>query len=135
MGDWYLIGLLVGLGVALGIVAAAVVPRWVIAAVAAAVVAAAIGLLVDNWDEALGGVVGAIAGATGAVPVVSGALRRGGTRGGLLLFVGLGGLAAAALAFIPVVGYLEAIAVPAFGLRLRARAPERHAGLRTLARD
>jgi hypothetical protein len=43
-------------------------------------------------------------------------------------------LAGAALAFVPVVGYLEAIVVPALGLRLRRRAPERHAGLRTLAK-
>jgi hypothetical protein len=135
MGDWYTIGLLVGLGVALGILASTVVPRWVVAAVASAVVAAVIGLLVDNWDEALGGAVGGVAGAVGAAPVVAGALRRGGTRGGLALFVGLGALGAAALAFVPVVGYLEALAVPALGLRLRARAPERHAGLRTLARD
>jgi len=41
----------------------------------------------------------------------------------------------AALAFVPVVGYVEALAVPALGLRLRRRAPERHAGLRTLAKD
>ena len=33
------------------------------------------------------------------------------------------------------VGYLEAVAVPALGARLRSRAPERHAGLRSLARD
>jgi hypothetical protein len=135
MGDWYTIGLLVGLGVALGILASTVVPRWIVAAVAAAVVAAVIGLLVDNWDEALGGAIGGVAGAVGAAPVVAGALRRGGTRGGLALFVGLGALGAAALAFVPVVGYLEALAVPALGLRLRSRAPDRHAGLRTLAKD
>jgi hypothetical protein len=135
MGDWYVIGLLVGVGVALGVVAAAVVPRWLVATVAAAVGAALIGLLVQGWGGAIGGAVGGVAGSVGAVPVVAGALRRGGTRGGLLLFVALGGLAIAALAFIPVVGYLEAIALPVLGLRMRARAPERHAGLRTLARD
>ena len=42
---------------------------------------------------------------------------------------------APALAFVPVVGYLEALAVPLFGLRLRRNAPDKHAGLRTLARD
>jgi hypothetical protein len=41
----------------------------------------------------------------------------------------------AALAFVPVVGYLEALALPAFAARLRRRAPERYAGLRTLAKD
>jgi hypothetical protein len=135
MGGWYLIGVLVGIGVALGVVAAAVVPRVILAAVGAAVAAAVVGLLVQGWGGAIGGAVGGIAGSLGAVPVVAGALRRGGTRGGLLLFVALGALAIAALAFIPVVGYLEAVALPALGLRMRSRAPERHAGLRTLARD
>jgi hypothetical protein len=36
---------------------------------------------------------------------------------------------------VPVVGYLEAIAVPVLGLRLRRREGKRYAGLRTLARD
>ena len=44
-------------------------------------------------------------------------------------------LVGAALAFVPIVGYLEAAAVLALGARLRRRAPETHAGLRTLARD
>ena len=43
--------------------------------------------------------------------------------------------AAALLALVPVVGYIEAIAVAALGLRLRRRAGKRYAGLRTLARD
>ena len=47
----------------------------------------------------------------------------------------LAALVGAGLAFVPVVGYLEALAVPLFGLRLRRRAPDTHAGLRTLARD
>jgi len=34
-----------------------------------------------------------------------------------------------------VLGYLEALAVPLLGARLRRRAPDRHAGLRSLARD
>jgi len=135
MGEWYAIGVLVGLGVAIGILAAAIVPRWLVAAAGAAIVAAVVGFVFQGWPEAVGGAVGGIAGAAGAAPVVEGALRRGGTRGGLALLVGCGALVAAALAFIPVVGYLEAVAVPAFGLRLKSRAPDRHAGLRTLARD
>ena len=47
----------------------------------------------------------------------------------------LASLAGAALAFVPVVGYLEALAVPLLGLRLRRRAPDTHAGLRSLAKD
>ncbi|MDX6442626.1 MAG: hypothetical protein QOE43_2355, partial [Gaiellaceae bacterium] len=32
-------------------------------------------------------------------------------------------------------GYLEALALPVLAARLRRRAPERYAGLRTLAKD
>jgi hypothetical protein len=39
------------------------------------------------------------------------------------------------LAFVPLVGFLEAAAVPALAARMRRREPERYAGLRTLARD
>ena len=66
---------------------------------------------------------------------LAGTLRRGGTRGGTATLLALAALAGAALAFVPVVGYLEALAVPALGVRLRRRAPERHAGLRSLAKD
>jgi hypothetical protein len=41
----------------------------------------------------------------------------------------------AALAWIPVVGYLLALALPLVAVRLRRAQPERYAGLRTLARD
>ena len=41
----------------------------------------------------------------------------------------------AAVAWIPVVGYLEATLVPALAVRLRGRAGERYAGLRSLAKD
>jgi len=66
---------------------------------------------------------------------VAGALRRGGTRGGLATLVGLGAVGVAALAFVPGLGYVEALALPVLGLRLRRKTPERYAGLRTLARD
>jgi hypothetical protein len=135
MGDWYTVGLAVGLGVAVGVLAAGVVPRRCVAPVVAALVGVGIGFLVENWNEAVGGFAGGLLGGLGATPIVAGALRRGGTRGGLAAIVGLGALAAAALAFVPFVGYLEAVVLPALGLRLRAREPDRHAGLRTLARD
>jgi hypothetical protein len=64
-----------------------------------------------------------------------GTLRRGGARFGTAIFVALAALVLAALAWIPIVGYLEAVLVPAFAVRLRGRAPERYAGLRSLARD
>ena len=135
MGAWYTIGILVGLGAAFGILTAAVVPRVVVAALVAVAAGVAVGFLVFDWDEALGGAIGGALGGLGATPVVAGALRRGGTRGGTAVLVGAGALAAAGLAFVPVVGYLEAAVLPALGLRLRRREPERHAGLRTLARD
>jgi hypothetical protein len=134
MGAWYWIGVFAGVGAAFGLAAAAAFPRWLVAALPAAVLGAAVGYLALNWPEAIGGGVGGVAGAVGAAPVVAGALRRGGTRGGLAFFVGIGAAVAAALAFVPALGYLEALAVPAFGLRLRSRLPERYAGLRTLAR-
>jgi hypothetical protein len=43
--------------------------------------------------------------------------------------------AAAAIALIPAVGFVEAVAVPALAVQLRRKQPERYAGLRTLAKD
>jgi hypothetical protein len=135
MGAWYAIGVLAGVGAAFGLGAAVAVPRWLVAAVPAAVLGAVVGLFASHWPEAVGGAAGGVAGAIGAAPVVAGALRRGGTKAGLALFVGAGACIVAALAFIPGVGYAEAVALPALGLRLRSRLPDRFAGLRTLARD
>jgi len=135
VGGWYWIGVLAGLGAALGIAASGVLLRWQFAAVLAAVLGAAIGFGVFQWDEALAGAAGGIAGAFGISPLVTGALRRGGTRLGLAVFVLLGALLAAGLAFIPILGYVEAVLLPGVGLRTRRRTPEQHAGLRILARD
>jgi hypothetical protein len=135
VGAWYWIGVLAGLGAALGVAAAGILLRWPFAALLAVVAGAAIGFGVLHWSEALAGAVGGVAGAFGASPLVNGALRRGGTRLGLAIFVLAGGLLAAGLAFIPIAGYLEAVLLPGVGLRARRRAPEQHAGLRILARD
>ncbi len=135
MGDWYSIGILVGLGASIGVAAVAALARTVPAFVVAAVVSVAIGLIFGQWDEAVGGLVGAACGAFGAGPIVTGALRRGGTRGGTAILLGLVSLVGVALAFVPVLGYLEALAVPVLGARLRRRSPDRHAGLRVLSRD
>jgi hypothetical protein len=101
---------------------------------------AALGFAIDEWQP--GGwidvVVAAIAGLLGllgAAQVVGGALRRGGTRGGTATLVGGGALVLAGAAFIPVVGYLEAVALPAVAARLKRTQPETYAGLRSLARD
>jgi hypothetical protein len=135
MGGWYTIGIVVGLGVACGILTAAVVPRVVVAALVAIAAGVAVGFLAFDWGEAVGGAVGGALGGLGATPIVAGALRRGGTRGGTAVLVAAGAVLAAGLAFVPVVGYLEAVVLPALAVRLRRREPERHAGLRTLARD
>lgn len=135
MGDWYTIGILVGLGAAIGVAATGTLRHVIAGAVTAAAAAVAIGLVFWQWDEAVGGLVGACCGAFGSAPLVAGTLRRGGTRGGTAALLALAALAGAALAFVPVLGYLEAVAVPALGVRLRRRAPDRHAGLRSLARD
>ena len=135
MGDWYTIGILVGVGTALGVAATGVARRALVGLVPAVAIAVAIGFVFAQWDQAVGGLVGAVCGALGSAPVVAGALRRGGTRGGTALLLGLVALAGAALALVPVVGYLEAVAVPVLGARLRRRSPDTHAGLRTLARD
>jgi hypothetical protein len=80
-------------------------------------------------------VIGGVAGATAAAVVVVGALRRGGTRGGLALIVATVSAGLAGLAFVPIVGYLEVVSLPALAARLRRTAAEKYAGLRSLARD
>jgi hypothetical protein len=135
MGSWYTIGLLAGLGVAVGVLAAGLFPRLAAAALGAAVVAVGIGFARFDWDEAVAGAVGGALGALGATVIVTGALRRGGTRSGTAVLVGVAAVVAAGLAFVPALGYLEAVVLPALALRLRRREPERYAGLRTLARD
>jgi hypothetical protein len=139
VGSWYWIGVCTGLGVAVGVLLAGLFAGTRFALTAALVLSAgagvAIGYGLGQWDEAIGGGVGGALGALGAAQLVIGTLRRGGARFGTAIFVALAALVLAALAWIPIVGYLEAVLVPAFAARLRGRAPERYAGLRSLARD
>jgi hypothetical protein len=136
--DVYWVGVLSGLGSAAGLLCGAALAgvRYglTVAALVAALAGGFLGLAIDGWAEALGGVVGAGAGVLAAGQIVPGALRRGGTRGGTLTLVGGGALVVAALAFIPLVGYLEAVGLPVLGARLRSREPKRYAGLRILDR-
>jgi hypothetical protein len=140
MGAWYWIGVSAGLGAAAGIFIAGVSAKAL--AVAAAVSTAAglgLGFAIDawqpgSWGDVVAGAVGGLLAAFGAATVVRGALRRGGTRGGTAILVAGAALVAAGLAFVPALGYLEAVALPAFAARLRRRQPERYAGLRTLAK-
>ena len=141
MGAWYWIGVSVGLGAAAGVLVAGFAARVVIAAVvvAAAASASASAMRSTPGSPAAGAIssaerVGGLAGALGALQIVRGALRRGGTAGGTAALVAVAALIAAGLAWIPAVGYLEALALPVLAARLRRRAPERYAGLRTLAK-
>jgi hypothetical protein len=145
MGAWYWIGVSAGLGGAVGMLVAAAVGAavrivLVAAGVAAVLAGAGLGFGIDEWqpggwvDIALGAG-GALLGLVGAVPIVGGALRRGGTRGGTGTLVGGGAFVVAALAWIPAVGYVIALVLPFLAMRIRRAQPERYAGLRTLARD
>jgi len=139
VGSWYWIGVCAGLGLAVGVLLAGIFAGTRIALTAALVLAAAagvgIGLGLGEWDEAIGGGAGGALGALGAAQLVMGTLRRGGARFGTAIFIGIAAVVLAAVAWIPIAGYLEAALVPAFAARLRGRAPERYAGLRSLARD
>ncbi len=144
MGSWYWIGASVGLGTAAGVLLAGLAGRARAAVIVAAIVAGGVGAALGfgiaawqagGWIDRLGGIAGGLAGSLGATPIVAGALGRGGTRGGTATLVGGAAFLVAAAAWIPVVGYLEALAVPALAVRLRRARPERYAGLRTLARD
>jgi hypothetical protein len=70
----------------------------------------------------------------GAGVLVAGVAARVAIAAAVLALAAGAGLVAAGLAWVPVVGYLEALALPAVAARLRRRAPERYAGLRTLAK-
>jgi hypothetical protein len=144
MGSWYWIGLCAGLGAGTGVLLACLAGAARAVLIAAGVLAVAagagIGFAVDSWQpggwgDVVAGVLGGLAGAFGAAQVVRGALRRGGTRGGTAALVAGAALLVAALALVPALGYLEAVALPVLAARLRRRAPERYAGLRTLAKD
>jgi hypothetical protein len=139
MGALYVIGVFAGLGVAAGVLLAALaaplrggLPLALLLGVAAG---AGGGILLAEWPEAAAAGVGGALGALGGSQLVLGALRRGGGRGATTLLVGAGALLLAALALVPVVGYLLAVVVPALAARLRARSGRTYAGLRILARD
>jgi hypothetical protein len=139
VGDWYWIGVCAGLGVGIGVLLAGVVGATRALLAGALVIAGGLGVLVGfgvgEVDEAIGGGAGGVLGALGGAQVVAGTLRRGGGRFGTAVFVGIAAVILAAIAWIPGAGYLEAAVVPALAGRLRRRAPERYAGLRSLARD
>ena len=138
MGSWYWIGLAVGLGVALGVLCAGALASSRLGTLVAVLLAAGGGILIGlglgEWGEALGGAIGGVLGVGGSAQFVQGALRRGGTQLATAVWIALGALLIGALALIPVVGYLEAVALPIIGVRLRTRMPKKYAGLRSLAK-
>lgn len=122
--DWYWVGVALGLGVTAGVPGLRRDGSRVLALVVVVLVAVAAGLiaaLAVPWAP-IATLVGVAIGvfsfrrlARAAVPAAA--------------------IAAGVLAFVPVAGYLEAVAAPLLGERLRRRAGSRYAGLRVLARD
>jgi hypothetical protein len=139
MDDLYWLGVFLGLGVAIGVLLAGLLGAsragLLVAVAVAAVAAFVVGLVLAEEPEAAAGAIGGIFGAAATAEIVRGALRRGGARWGTAVLVAAGAVAVAALAFVPLVGYLETLALPALAIRMRRGVPERYAGLRTLARD
>jgi hypothetical protein len=121
--DWYWLGVLLGLGVVAGAIGREtrrpVYGGVSLAALVAALVVAFLGL---EWWGVLAFV--------GAGVLSWLALRRLSRSARLIASIGT-----FALAFVPALGYLLAVAAPAAGVRLGRRAGSRYAGLRVLAKD
>jgi hypothetical protein len=139
MRDIYWVGVFLGLGLGIGVLLAGVLGAsraGALAAIALAAVAGfALGIVLGDEPEAAAAAIGGIFGAAATAEIVRGGLRRGGARLGTALLVAAAALAVAAAAFVPLVGYLETLALPVLAMRMRRRQPERYAGLRSLARD
>jgi hypothetical protein len=139
MWEWYRIGVAAGIGAGIALLAAGWLarnrPGALLTILIGAAVGIAVGFALGNWKDAVGGAIGGVLGGLGGIPLAAGTLRRGGTASGTGILIGVAGLAIAALALVPFLGYLEALALPALAVRARRREPERYAGLRTLARD
>jgi hypothetical protein len=139
MEEVYWVGVLLGLGVGIGVLLAGLFgagrPALVAATVLGAALGAGLGLTLGGIEDAVAGGIGGLLGAVGTQQVLAGTLRRGGTRAAAALLLAVAGLAVGVLAFVPLLGFLEAVTVPVLGARMRRREPERYAGLRSLARD
>jgi membrane associated rhomboid family serine protease len=139
MADVYWIGVFLGLGLGVGVLLAGLLGAsragLLVALALAAVAGFVVGIALSDEPQAAAGAIGGIFGSIGTAEIVRGALRRGGARMGTALLVAFAALVVAALAFVPLVGYLETLALPVLAARMRRRQPERYAGLRSLARD
>ncbi len=138
MGDWYEIGVALGIGLAVGLLLAGVLAGWryglVVSTLGALAIGIGAGLLVKGWLGLPGSMLGALIGAVSASIIARGALRRGATPGGTAFLIGSAALAVGILAIVPVAGYVLAVVIPAVAARRARREPDRHAGLRTLAK-
>ena len=127
-----------GVGAALGVLAAGLLARWdrapFGAALAGLVAGALVGWLVFDWKAGVAGAVGGALGGFGAGVFARGGVRRGGTPAGTAVLFAGAAVVVLALALIPIVGFLEAVAIPVLALRARRRGGEKYAGLRTLAK-
>lgn len=136
---WYTAGLVAGFGLALGVLVAGILATVrggvLVAFLAGLAGGAVIGALPWGWEEAVAGGFGGAMGGLGTVQFVRGALGRGGTRGATAVLVAVGAAVLAVLALVPLLGYVEAVIVPAAARRLSRRAGRTYAGLRILARD
>ncbi len=138
MDDLYTIGMSLGLGLAAGVLLAGVLAGWrhgrlasIIGALGVGVVA---GLLVRGWLGLPGGLAGGIIGAVSAGTIVRGALRRGATIGPTAFLLVCAAMVIATASLIPLVGFVLAVVLPVVAYRRTRSEPERHGGLRTLAK-
>jgi phosphoglycerol transferase MdoB-like AlkP superfamily enzyme len=121
--DWYWLGVLLGLGVADGVIGREVRrPLLGTASLALFGASIVIAFLALEWWAFLAFVAAAL--------VSWLALRRLSPAARLVA-----ALAAAAIAFVPALGYALAVGAPIAGVRLGRRANSRFAGLRVLAKD
>jgi hypothetical protein len=138
VGAWYTIGLCLGLGLAIGIALSGILSvnraGTLVAVLAGVAGGAAAGYAIGDVPETVAGAVAGAVGALSAAAVVKGARRRGATRLGLAAYLGAAAVLVLLVAFIPIVGYLVTVVLPALALRMRGRQAARYAGLRTLAR-
>jgi hypothetical protein len=138
VGAWYTIGLCLGLGLGFGVILSGLLGANAvgtgIAALAGVAAGAALGYAVGDLAETIAGGAAGFVGALAAAAVVHGAMRRGATRLGVAAYLGMVGLLVCLLALIPLVGYVETVALPLLAARMRGRQAARFAGLRTLAK-
>jgi len=119
--DWYWLGVVLGLGITAGVALGARRLSLVAFPIAALAALFIVGATLPVWAGA------AFFGGAGLSALLLRTLAAGAVPAAVLL--------AGALAFVPGVGYLEALATPPLGARLRRRSGSRFAGLRVLAKD